>query len=154
MNRGSNKLTMKQRKFIEKYIATGNAFLAAKKSYKVNSDATARAMGSENLTKPNIQKAIQDALEANGLTNEHLARKVAELVNAQKKVFIFQKGKTTVVREELDTQAIKAGLEFAFKLKEKNLGHDNTDGNLTDKDRKKIDTIIQGGITIFSNQNS
>jgi phage terminase small subunit len=112
------KLTTKQRKFVQGYLATGNASLAAKNSYDVKSDATARVIGSENLTKPNIQATILEALDAQGLTNEHLATKVAELVNAQRKVTVVRSGELEAVEERIDTQAVKAGLEFAFKLKE------------------------------------
>lgn len=51
-------LTVKQRKFADEYIKTGNATQAAiKAGYK---EKTARFIGAENLTKPNI-KAYIDA---------------------------------------------------------------------------------------------
>ncbi len=118
MNR---KLTTKQRKFVRGYLDTGNASLAVKNSYKIKNDATARAIGSENLTKPNIQQTIMEALDAQGLTNNHLAGKVAELVNAQRKITILRNGELEAVEEKIDTSAVKAGLEFAFKLKEPTL---------------------------------
>ena len=51
-------LTVKQRKFADEYIKTGNATQAAiKAGYK---EKTARFIGAENLTKPNV-KAYIDA---------------------------------------------------------------------------------------------
>ena len=53
-----NELTVKQRKFADEYIKTGNATQAAiKAGYK---EKTARFIGAENLTKPNV-KAYIDA---------------------------------------------------------------------------------------------
>ncbi len=111
-------LTAKQAKFAKEYLDTGNATEAAMQVYKPKKRATARAIGSENLTKPNIQRTINEALEAQGLTNEHLAGKVAELVNAQRKIKILRNGELEAIEERMDTPAVKAGLEFAFKLKE------------------------------------
>ena len=53
------KLTGKQKAFVEAYCSNGfNATQAALSAGY--SEKTAREMGSENLTKPNIAKAIQD----------------------------------------------------------------------------------------------
>ena len=56
------KLTLKQRRFIDAYIETGNATEAARKAGY--SEKTARFVGAENLTKPNIRQAIQARLDA------------------------------------------------------------------------------------------
>ena len=54
------KLTPKQRKFADNYIKTGNATESAiKAGYSEN---TARAIGAENLTKPNIKKYVEQRL--------------------------------------------------------------------------------------------
>lgn len=52
------KLTARQQKFINEYLKSGNATDAATKAGY--SKKTARAMGAENLTKPNIQKSIAE----------------------------------------------------------------------------------------------
>ena len=53
------KLTIKQKRFADEYIISGNAADAARKAgYK-----QPRAIGHENLTKPNIQKYIKTRLE-------------------------------------------------------------------------------------------
>lgn len=111
------KLTLKQKGFVGDYLATGNASLAVQKNYDVKDNATARTIGSENLTKPNIKESIEDALERQGLTNTHLASKVAELVNAKKRFTVLRKDDAEIIKEEVDTYAVKSGLEFAFKLK-------------------------------------
>ena len=53
------KLTKKQRRFADYFVETGY------------SERTARAIGSENLTKPNIRKYIDNRLEE--LASEHIA---------------------------------------------------------------------------------
>lgn len=58
----SNKLTAKQRKFVDEYIKLGNVTQAA-----INagySKKTAAVVGSENLKKPNIQKAIEKRMKS------------------------------------------------------------------------------------------
>jgi hypothetical protein len=53
-------LTSKQKNFIAEYLDTGNATEAAVRAYKPVKRATARAIGSENLTKPNIRGFLED----------------------------------------------------------------------------------------------
>lgn len=53
-------LTPKQTRFAQEYLETGNATEAADRAYTPQDRATARAIGSENLTKPNI-RAYLDA---------------------------------------------------------------------------------------------
>lgn len=56
------KLTPKQAAFVHEYLVDLNATQAAiRAGYK---EKTARAMAAENLTKPDIQKAIQEARDA------------------------------------------------------------------------------------------
>lgn len=55
------KLTVKQQRFADEYIISGNATEAAKKAGY--SKKTARFIGNENLTKPNIKIYIDDRLK-------------------------------------------------------------------------------------------
>jgi phage terminase small subunit len=55
-------LTDKQKSFVENYVLTLNATDAAKKAGY--SEKTAYSIGSENLTKPEIKKAIKEHLDA------------------------------------------------------------------------------------------
>lgn len=56
-----SKLTVKQQRFADEYIISGNATEAAKKAGY--SEKTARFIGNENLTKPNIKSYIDERLE-------------------------------------------------------------------------------------------
>lgn len=56
-----SKLTLKQKKFADEYIISGNATEAAiKAGYSKNS---ARSMGNENLTKPDIKLYIDEKMK-------------------------------------------------------------------------------------------
>lgn len=55
------KLTEKQKRFADYYIETGNATEAARRAGY--SEKTARAIGNENLTKPNIKSYIEKRLK-------------------------------------------------------------------------------------------
>jgi len=58
----TRRLTLKQRKFVAHYVATGNASESAREAGY--SEASAREIGMENLTKPAIQQAIQNATDS------------------------------------------------------------------------------------------
>lgn len=55
------KLTIKQQRFADEYIISGNATEAAKKAGY--SEKTASVIGAENLIKPNISKYIKERLD-------------------------------------------------------------------------------------------
>src|SRR5690625_2757336 len=58
------KLTIKQQKFADEYIISGNATEAYKKAYKnVKKDATARANSSRLLTNANVSAYIEERME-------------------------------------------------------------------------------------------
>lgn len=57
----SKKLTVKQKKFADEYIISGNASEAAiKAGYK---ESSARSIGNENLTKPDIKSYIDERMK-------------------------------------------------------------------------------------------
>jgi hypothetical protein len=60
--------TLKQTRFVNEYLETGNATEAAMRAYNPHTRATARAIGSENLAKPNIRDLIDNTLIEEGLT--------------------------------------------------------------------------------------
>ncbi len=79
------RMTLKQKGFVKDYIKTkGNGTLAAKKNYNVKSDDVAKSIASENLTKPNVQKAL-----ANAFSDELLAEKHNQLLQASTLQRIF-----------------------------------------------------------------
>ena len=53
-------LTLKQRKWIKKYIETGNATVAARAVYNCKNDVVAATIGSENLRKLQIQELMEE----------------------------------------------------------------------------------------------
>lgn len=69
------RLSKKQKGFIKDVIRTGDPTLAALNNYDIESDNpknVAAAIAHENLEKPNIAKAIADALPDNLLAKVHL----------------------------------------------------------------------------------
>lgn len=57
-----SKLTRKQKIFADEYLKTGNGTQSAKKAYNIKKKewTTARAIGSENLTKPNVLEYLKE----------------------------------------------------------------------------------------------
>jgi len=119
------RLTKKQRGFVEHYVATGNASEAVKKNYNVSNDLTARVMGSENLTKPNVAQAIEikqtslkSALEKQGITPEKIAERIDILLHASKPIYKNNNstGEIEQVGEEIDYTAVDKGLKHATNI--------------------------------------
>ena len=76
------KLTVKQAEFVKEYVKNnGNGSAAAKKVYNTTTDLAARAIASENLTKPNIQQALLRAAERMGITEEKIMQPVVDALN-------------------------------------------------------------------------
>ena len=118
------RLTKKQKGFVKDYVKTGNGSLAVKENYDVSNDNVARVIASENLTKPNIQKAIADSIPDELLTEKHL-----ELLN--KKEVIVRNNVTTgeietIPTGEIDVQAVAKGLDMAYKIKKQYEDKGNT----------------------------
>lgn len=67
----ATKLTKKEKGFVKDYLETGNGTLAAKNNYDVKNDNTAAAIASENLTKPKIINALQEAFPDDELFTLH-----------------------------------------------------------------------------------
>jgi hypothetical protein len=71
------KLTAKQSKWIDEYLHDFNATRAARDSGY--SEATARQMGSENLSKPVIQKEIARRLDLLGMTSPEITKRFTDM---------------------------------------------------------------------------
>lgn len=76
------KLTDKQRAFIDAYLRCLNATRAAREAKYNGDDATLRAIGSENLAKPNIRAEIDRRMEAAGLTDAEIIHRLKEQATA------------------------------------------------------------------------
>ena len=61
-----NGLTVKQKKFIDEYVKSGNGTQAAMKVYNVNGKVSAAAVASDNLQKLNVRKSIEEIMQDSG----------------------------------------------------------------------------------------
>lgn len=104
----ARELTKKQKGFVKDYIETGIGSLAVKMNYDVKDDNTARNIASDNLTKPNIVKSIQESLPDVLLAQKHL-----ELLN---KIEIIRDSEGNTY-EQPETQAVSKALDMAYRLK-------------------------------------
>lgn len=68
----TRELTIKQRKFVNAYIKTGSKKEAALEAYDTQDGNIAKAIGSENFTKPYLKKEINKALLALELTPNYI----------------------------------------------------------------------------------
>ena len=105
-------LTPRQKLFVEEYLVDLNATQAAIRAGY--SQKTARSIGQENLTKPDIAKAIQEAMDKRAeevqLTSEDIVRDLMEL----RDMCMGRKPMAVAVKDE--------------------------DGNIVQADVKKVDT--------------
>jgi len=110
------KLTKKQRGFVKDYVRTENGLQSALKNYdiesKENADIIAGGIAVDNLKKPYIieaieteRKSLKQALIDKGITEETLADKVGELLEAKK-----DDGKP-------DYQALDKGINHAVRIR-------------------------------------
>jgi phage terminase small subunit len=92
-------LTKNDIKFVKEVVEHGNASVAAKQAHGITNDNYAKLKGHRELQKPKIQKAIQEYLPDDLLSEKHLA-----LLNK-----MDEKG-------EIDVTAVSKGLEMAYNL--------------------------------------
>jgi hypothetical protein len=140
-------LTKQEQDFVKEVAITGNATQAVKKAFKksIKKDSSARSKGSQLLTNTNIIQAVAETKKtiAEQLPDELLVKKHLDLLEQkQLAYFVFSKKLTDeeieghmqangldliVIRETEkgkmafysipDAQAIKNGLEMAYKVK-------------------------------------
>lgn len=104
----TDELTRKQKGFVKDYVATGNGTQAALNNYDTENEHTAASIASENLTKPEIQRAIAERLPDDLLEEKHLA-----LLNKTEEIVIDGQ----IVSKGIDVQAVSKGLDMAYKIK-------------------------------------
>lgn len=79
------KLTVKQSNFVKEYAKSGNATSSViKAGYDVKNKAVARAVGSENLTKPNIQEALKMGMTKHKLNIDRALNNISLALDADK----------------------------------------------------------------------
>lgn len=86
---GNGKLTRKQRKFLAKYLETGEPTEAAMYAFDCKSRESACTVGYEYLRKPQLQFAFQMLLEKEGVTDKKLAETLREGLEANKTISAF-----------------------------------------------------------------
>jgi phage terminase small subunit len=74
---------MKQAIFVKELIKTNNGTQAAMKAYDTKNAKTAGVMSAENLAKPSVREAVDEALKTNGLTLESISKEIGSLSVAQ-----------------------------------------------------------------------
>src|SRR5262245_29671522 len=79
----TKKLTVKQEKFTNEYLANGgNGVQAARAAGYGGSDGTLRAIASENLTKPNISSRVRERLDGLAATSEEVLNLLGDPLRA------------------------------------------------------------------------
>ncbi len=81
----SKRLTLKQLKFIQIYIETGNATKAAMEAYRCKNLRVAAVLGSENLIKPKIAREIEKYRKEGGLSIQKAINAINDAYDAEKK---------------------------------------------------------------------
>lgn len=104
------KLTEKQRRFADEYIISGNATQAAISAGY--SKRTAKSVGSENLTKPDIRQYIDERLEQ--LQSEKIASQ-EEVLEYLSKVMRGEENDQTVVFQGADYGSSIEDIQVANK---------------------------------------
>jgi phage terminase small subunit len=115
------KLTPKQEKFANSYIESGNATSSARQAYNTSNDASARAIGSENLTKLNIQTYL-----------------------GEKAYPVLENMLYLALNAEKESDQIRAGKEIldrAFKINEKEKAPNET--LFDEESKKKMDLLLE-----------
>jgi len=110
MSEKKKKMTAKQTAFVKEYITTLNATEAAMRAYDAKNRNVARVIGTENLAK--LSEPIAKVLEQQGLTNEYIAKKIKEKMEAKKPVIANGK-----MWQTEDHQIQLKATELAAKLK-------------------------------------
>lgn len=141
-------MTERQNRFVDYYLQSGNATDAAKQAGY--SSKTARFIGSENLTKPNISAAIDERLKSMASeriadTEEVLSHLTSVLRGEVTETVVTNSGKSFVVPVS-EKDRIKAG-EMILKV----------NGAFKDKVDVKVDSgqlFIQTMEKIFDEENA
>jgi hypothetical protein len=108
-------LTLKQSKWLKVYIETGNATEAAMQAYDCCSRESAAVLGHENIRK--VKGAVTALMDAKGLTDDLLMKKLLEGLDANKTEFLKWDGEFKDSRDCVDFPTRQRYLDTAIKLK-------------------------------------
>ena len=121
-------LSEKQQLFVQEYLVDLNATQAAKRAGY--SEKTARSVGAENLTKPDIQKAIADSIQVRSqrteVTQDYVLKTIVETIERSKQAQVITNAQgEPMIREtedgdlqvvaRYDAQAVLKGAELLGK---------------------------------------
>lgn len=111
--------TIKEKKFVKEYLATGNATEAAARVYDVSSRESANALGNENL----VKLSFPELMDQMGITDEKLNQVLAEGLEANRTISAIAgheaNGGTVDFVDVPDFQTRHRYLETGLKLKDK-----------------------------------
>ncbi len=136
MGNKEKKLTLKQRKWLEVYLETGNATEAARQAYNCKTDGAAGVIGYENLRKLKI--SISEMMDRMGLSDARLMKILEDGLTACKVELAKFEGNITDEKSFPDFPIRGVYLEKALKLK--GLLRDRI--SLEDPDGKPLGPII------------
>lgn len=89
--KNSKRLTLKQKKFISKYLENGgNGQEAVLLTYNTQDSNTARAIASENLTKPNVQEHIQRLSKKHEITVDLVLERLRQAIDSEDPVIMLK----------------------------------------------------------------
>ena len=111
------KLTPKQRKFVQEYIAGGatNAAEAVRHSYNVTTNNCTNVLAYDLMHNEKIVKALESI--GDRIPDDLLVEKHLELLNVPRVIRKKRAGAIIEETEELDSQAVAKGLDMAYKIK-------------------------------------
>ncbi len=102
-------LSQKQQLFVQEYLVDLNATQAAKRAGY--SEKTARSVGAENLTKPDIQKAISDAIEVRSerteVTQDYVLKTIVETIERSKQARVITDSQGEPMTQETEDGDLK-----------------------------------------------
>ena len=110
----SRELTIKQRKWLKIYVATGNATEAAMQVYDCVDRESAAQMGCQNVKK--LQGDMAPAMEAMGITVPFLLQKALEGLDAEAIEYAKFEGKITAQTSHVDFPTRQRYLDTVIKL--------------------------------------
>lgn len=122
----AKELTKKRKGFVKDYIETGVGVEAVKRNFNVSNDRSASVIASQLLNDEKVQQALEDALPDELLAEKHLA-----LLNKMN-------------GDEIDVNAVKSGLEMAYKIKGKYAPekHINYNANVSIEHKERANSAL------------
>lgn len=112
---GRQRLSKKQKGFIDSFVKDQNATQAVLDNYDIEDRDLAASMGSRLLKTESIREIVGSI--ADNIPDSLLVDKHMELLTVPRKIRKFIKGDLVNEYEEVDSSAIGKGLDMAYKLK-------------------------------------